>query len=676
MKRVLLFCFLLLSNASFAQLFIGGVVIDRDSRQPVAYANIGVVNSAVGTISNPDGSFLIRIPEKMKKDTLLFSALGFGKRMIPIPFLSPEKSHTIVLSEQVVMLSDVTVSEKREKNKMVKAGNTAVRGGVMNADSLYAGTAMALRIDNDERFQQKQFDFPVYLTKASLRILRNNLASVKFRVRVNEVDSLTGQPGPDLLTQSIVVESTLRKGWLDFDLSPLNLQVSKPFFIVFEQILDAKDRDAIATGYREFIEKYPERLKVDTIEFEGEQVIRKVLKRGGIDLPGTFIAVSTTVAAKEKFTCYERETSFSEWKKIHSIITATVTLSNQRISKQESSKEPCEGDRLLCLARQQGEHFMDETGVNGMQICVSQGGKIKWSSAFGYADVQNKIPVTNTTRFRINSISKSMTSVALARLASESKLDWDLPIQQYVPSFPQKKYLLTTRHLAAHLGGIRDYKEDDLRDFIRTEHYNTSTEALTIFKDDSILFEPGTQFHYSTYGWSLAGAVIEGITGQSYLDYMRENVWHPMGMKETDGDDATKAIPNRSVFYDLTGEPNDLGDVSYKYPGGGLLSTAEDLVRFGNEVLHSPLLSEKQKEQLFQLQKTRDGKETGYGLGWYIGHDPNGHRIWYHPGDSFSSSSWLVIYPDKDLVIALLANSQQGVHFDIYELAALFYNNK
>lgn len=662
-----------LSCTCFAQVVVQGKVLTRDTNEPIPYANIGIVNSNIGTLSNPDGTFSIRVPEKFRKDTLVFSALGFGRKAIPIKFL-PGESLTVLLNERPTLLTDVVVSAKKEKNKIFKIGNKDISGGVLETDTLYAGGSMALLIENNEALEKEGLQFPVYLEKASLRIFKNNLASCKFRVRLNDVDSTTGKPGFDLLKESIVVESTMRKGWLEFDLSHVGMQIKKPFFVTFEQILDVKDRTAIADGYRDLMRAHPEWLVIDTIEFEGKRQPHLKLKRGGIDLPGTFITISSSEWATKKFSCYTRETSFGDWTKVRGIVTALVTVSNQPIATKEK-KIVCREEDIMCRAQKLCENFMDETGVNGMQICVSQGGKVEWSSAMGFANVEKKIPTTTQTRFRINSISKAMTSAALVKLASEGKLDLDALVQKYVPGFPVKKYPVTTRQLAGHLAGIRDYNENDLSDFIRTEHYANAMEALNAFKNDTLLFEPGTQFHYSTYGWNLIGAVIEGASGQHYLDYMKKNVWEPFGLSSTCGDDVTATIPNRSTFYDLTGQPNDLGDLSYKYAGGGLLSTAEDLVKFGNELLHGGLSTERQK-LLFSSQKLKDGSETGYGIGWYIGKDRNGHRIWYHAGDSFSSSSWLVIYPDKDLVIAFLANSQHGAAFDIYEIAEMFYENK
>lgn len=627
-------------NVSFGQITIQGRILSKEKHDPISYVNIGIENSNVGTLSNPDGSFSIPIPKKFIKDTLVFSAIGFAKTALPIQFIGQKEKLTVFLHEKATLLNTVVISEKRQRNKTFELGNTAFKGGVIVTDTTYAGRSVSLLIENKEPYIQKDLKFPVYLEKARLRIFKNNLESLKFRLRINDVDSLTGKPENDLLSQSIIVESSIRKGWLDFDLSHLNYQVSKPFFITFEQILDLKDRTSIADGYRHFIREHPEKIKFDTIEIDGNKEVRKIIKGSGFDLPGTFIAIAISKSASDYYSSFVRETSFGEWKKVRGIVAATVLLSNQiNTTAKNDINSPCEDNFAICQAKQVCREFIEENGLTGVQISVGKEGKIIWSDVFGYADFENRIPVTDSTRFRINSISKSMTSVALIKLLSEGKLDLDTPIQRYLPAFPTKKYPLTTRQLAGHLGGIRDYHEDDLHDFVRTEHFHNATEALTIFKNDSLLFKPGTKFHYTTFGWNLIGAIIEGITKDNYLDYMKKNIWDPIGLVNTCGDDNSLLIPNRSKFYDLAGQANDLGDWSYKYPGGGILSTSRDLVKFGNEILNGSYFDPKAKMILFESQSTLEHGETGYGIGWYIGEDRNGHRIWYHPGDTFSSSS-------------------------------------
>jgi len=662
---IIFYCFM--GSISFGQTEVNGKILNRDSKEPVAYANIGIPKTDVGTLSNQDGSFSILIPAKHSSDTLLFSALGFGKRAIPVQTLT-KKTTVIYLGEKNTVLNETVVYGQKTANKVFELGNSEFKGGIITTDTTYAGRSNSLLIENRGPQYKKELQFPVYVTKASLRIFKNNLKSFKYRLRLNEVDSLTGSPGKDLLQRSIVAESTVRNGWLDFDLSQLNLVMSKPFFITVEQILTKADRITIADGYRDFIQKNPTKIKNDTVVRDGKKEVRQILKGSAMDLPGVFVAIAVSQFAKENYVCYVRETSFGEWKKVRGILTATVTLSNQAHVSKRKLQSPCSDDSADCRVEKMSKDFLDETGMVGMQICAAVGGKIKLSRSFGYADLENKILVNDSTKFRIASISKSMTTAALMKLVVENKLDLDVDIQKYLPQFPEKKYSFTARQLAGHLAGFRDY--DSMTDYVHHEHYDNAIQALKVFQDDTLLFKPGAKFYYSTFGWRVLGAVIENISHKNYLTYMNENIFVPLHLRNTCGHDVTKEIPNRSKFYDATGQENEFGDVSFMYAGGGLLSTANDLVKFGQAMFRQP---DEVRQLLFTSQKTSDGKETGYGLGWYVGVDKNGHRYWHHSGDGFSNSSHLLIYPDDDVVIAFLANGQEGAAFDIEKVASLFF---
>ena len=674
-KNLLLFIITLLSSfQTFGQQIIKGRILNAITQEPVQYANIGLKKNNVGTISNPDGSFSLYIPSNMHSDTLLVSSIGFGSRILSINYLLQRKSVVIYLNEKIVALNPVIISSKTKKLKTFELGNADFKGGVLQTDTLYAGRSVSLLIENTEANIKKEIKLPAFIEKARLRIFRNNLKAFKYRVRLNEVDKFTGQPGQDLLDKSIVIESSMKSGWLEFDLSDLNIEIDRPFFITFEQLLDLTDRTLIANDYNKFLSEHPNKIQIDTVEVDGRKEIRKIFKGGGIDLAGTFIGIAISKTASEQYTSYVRETSFGDWKKVKGIVAATVTLSNYPdLSTNKELEKECKGNVSVCKAEKICKDFIDQNGVNGIQVCVSKKNKVVWSGALGYADIINKVYVTDSTKFRINSISKSITSLALIKLVSEGKLNLDSPIQKYIPEFPQKSFPITTRQLAGHLAGFRDYDENNFNDYIRTEHYDNSVQALKIFENDTLLFKPGTRFYYSTFGWNLIGAIIEKVSGKDYLTYMAENIWKPLGLENTCGDNIKSKISNRSKFYDVTGEENDLGDLSYKYSGGGLLSTSEDLIKIGNEILYGSYIDTKLKKSLFQTQYTSDNKETGYGLGWYVGKDKNGHRIWYHSGDSFSGSSYLLIYPDDDIVVSFLANSQIGRAFDIEQIGELFY---
>src|SRR5881398_2824331 len=295
--------------------------------------------------------------------------------------------------------------------------------------------------------------------------------------------------------------------------------------------------------------------------------------------------------------------------------------------------------------------------IAGLQVAVGVDGKLVWSEGFGYADVARKIPVTAETQFRIGSVSKPLTATAVALLYEQGKLDLDTPVQRYVPSFPDKGYPITTRQLAGHLAGIQHYRDDE---FLLNRHFNTVLDGLTIFQGDSLLFPPGTKFFYSTYGWNLISAVVQGAAGQDFLSYMGRNVFRPLGMTHTAPDRADSLIPNRTLFYERGPDggfvPAPTVDNSYKWAGGGFVSTAEDLVKFGSALLKPGFLRAETLELLFTSQQTDRGEPTGYGIGWFVSTDSLGHRWVFHGGGSVGGTTVFGVDRDSRIVVAITSN--------------------
>src|SRR5881296_85644 len=297
------------------------------------------------------------------------------------------------------------------------------------------------------------------------------------------------------------------------------------------------------------------------------------------------------------------------------------------------------------------------TRIPGVQLAVAIDGTLVWSEGFGYADAARKRPVTPATQFRIGSVSKPLTAAAVALLYEQGKLDLDTPVQRYVPSFPDKGYPITTRQLAGHLAGIRHYRDDE---FLLNRHFFTVLDGLTIFQGDSLLFPPGTKFFYSTYGWNLISAVVQGAAGQDFLSYMGRNVFRPLGMTHTAADRADSLIPNRTRFYERGADGGFVlappVDNSYKWAGGGFVSTAEDLVKFGSAMLRPGFLKAGTLELLFTSQKTRAGEPTGYGIGWFVGTNSLGHRWVFHGGSSVGGTTAFGVDRDSRVVVAITSN--------------------
>ena len=295
--------------------------------------------------------------------------------------------------------------------------------------------------------------------------------------------------------------------------------------------------------------------------------------------------------------------------------------------------------------------------IPGMSVAVAIDDSLVLSEQIGLADFENSVPVRPTTRFRIGSVSKLLTAAAVARLYEQGRIDLDAPIQRYVPAFPKKEQEMTTRQLAGHLAGIRHYSRDE---FINLQRYGNVSESLKVFQDSPLLHPPGTKYSYSTYGYTLISAVVEGASSQDFLSYIQEQVFRPLKMESTVADDNQRVIPNRARFYsrDENGQwlNGPYTDNSNRWAAGGFLSTAEDLAHFASAHLKNGYLKPETRTLMFTSQKTSDGKETGVGLGWRIGKDEAGRRILHHGGESIGGRAFMLVYPDQKVVVVMLGN--------------------
>ncbi len=308
-----------------------------------------------------------------------------------------------------------------------------------------------------------------------------------------------------------------------------------------------------------------------------------------------------------------------------------------------------------------------------VSLSVGLNDKVIWSDAIGYTDVDTEKPVTINTKYRIGSITKSVTSLAVGKLNESGLLDLDAPIQNYVPYFPHKKYPITTRQLAGHIAGIRHY-EWSLSFFpphetYSNDQYDSIEEAFIIFKDDPLEFKPGTEFEYSTYGYNLIGAVIEVAAQSDYLTYMQEHIFNPLEMYNTTFDCKDQTDENLTSFYvNFLGYMMDAPSInsSIKWAGGGMLSTPTDLVKMGNALLSNRFLESRTKEMMFTPQELSTGEvnKQNYGIGWrthsitFLSDDgaEQNYRIVHHSGTIVGGSSILILFPNQKLVLAMTTN--------------------
>jgi CubicO group peptidase (beta-lactamase class C family) len=305
---------------------------------------------------------------------------------------------------------------------------------------------------------------------------------------------------------------------------------------------------------------------------------------------------------------------------------------------------------------------ISENKIPAMSVAIVNDNGIRYANGFGMADLDNSVPAKSSTVYRLGSLSKTITATAVMRLSEEAKLDLDAPIQKYCPAFPQKQWPLTARQLLSHLGGVRDYNNQKfLEEYFSTRHYASVTESLEIFKGDPLIQEPGTKYSYSTYGYNVLGCAIEGASSMTYENYIRENILKPAGMLQTGVDDIFDIIPNRARGYGKTHDGvlrnTAFADTSNKIPAGGLLSTVEDIGKFYIALRNGKLVNAKTLEQMWTPQKTRDGQQVTYGLGWRVA-DRNGMKEIYHGGSAAGFSTFLYCLPDRNAAVVLMANME------------------
>jgi len=315
--------------------------------------------------------------------------------------------------------------------------------------------------------------------------------------------------------------------------------------------------------------------------------------------------------------------------------------------------------------------FMAANGTPGISVAVVENGREQWSAGFGSADLENHVPATARTLYRLASISKPITATAALLLWQEGKLDLDAPVQKYCPYFPEKDTPITTRELLGHLAGIRHYKEgssDDLESG-NTKHFlNPIQGGIDFFKNDPLVAKPGTEFHYSTMGYTLVGCAIENASGENYVSFVREHVLLPAGMTHTVADDRFAIIPFRTRFYskDNSGAITnaDFLDSSYKIPGGGWLSSADDMAQFEVAMLNDLIVTRPTRELMWTPLKPTDGKEDQYALGWSTGKKVGVPDVG-HSGAQPGTSTFFLIVPERRAGIVVLINLDGGKASDL-----------
>jgi CubicO group peptidase (beta-lactamase class C family) len=325
-------------------------------------------------------------------------------------------------------------------------------------------------------------------------------------------------------------------------------------------------------------------------------------------------------------------------------------------------------------ARQIVRTGLAEQNLPGVSVAVGAGGEIVWAEGFGWADLDTRVPVAPEMRFRLGTASKALTSAAAGLLLEKGRLKLDDEIQTYVPEFPRKKWPVTLRQVMGHLSGIGNDGGDEEP---LSEHCERTAEGLQRFADRQLLFEPGTQYRYSNYGWILVSAAVEAAADDRYYSFMRKEIFAPLGMDDTKADTTTEPIPDRATFYfpkfaaDPRYGPQPPRDVDYSCFAGSAAfwSTPSDLVRFLIAINSGKLLQPATVQALQAPQRTASGQETGYGLGWdleTVTVSGEQTRVAGHDGEVMGgtvASFWT--FPKHGIVVAVTSNTSFADTFSL-----------
>lgn len=284
-------------------------------------------------------------------------------------------------------------------------------------------------------------------------------------------------------------------------------------------------------------------------------------------------------------------------------------------------------------------------------VLVARDSKVVFEKSYGSANLEWDIPNSPTTKFRLGSITKQFTAACILLLEERGKLKVEDAVKKYMPDAPAAWDKITIFNLLTHTSGIPSFT--GFPDYESTEAIPTTPEKLVArFRDKPLDFQPGEKWNYSNSGYVLLGYLIEKISGQSYSDFVQQNIFTPLGMKDSGYDSNSAIIPHRAAGY----APGPNGPVnagfihmSIPFSAGALYSTAEDLLRWEQGLFGGKLLSPASLEKM-----TTPFKENyAFGLGVST---VNGHKVIQHNGGIEGFNTALAYYPDDKLIVAVLGN--------------------
>jgi CubicO group peptidase (beta-lactamase class C family) len=323
--------------------------------------------------------------------------------------------------------------------------------------------------------------------------------------------------------------------------------------------------------------------------------------------------------------------------------------------------EPLTEEQLVGELRSYVERLAREDAFSGT-VLLAKGGQVLFQGAYGLASKRFNVPNRIDTKFNLGSMNKMFTAVAIAQLVERGQLAFDDPLGKYLDESWLKREILeqvTIHHLLTHTSGLGSYFTEEFQDSSRLR-FRIVDDYKPLVRDEELAFEPGTDWRYSNTGMLLAGAVIEQVSGQSYFDYVRANIFEPAGMGNTDSYEMDKPVPNLAIGYSRTAdgwENNIFKHVVKGGPAGGGFSTVQDLLRFDQALRAGKLVSRQSAELLWSAKPEANSPDYGYG---FTVQGPPENRIVGHGGGFAGINANLDMFLDRGYTAAVMSNYDNG----------------
>ncbi len=314
--------------------------------------------------------------------------------------------------------------------------------------------------------------------------------------------------------------------------------------------------------------------------------------------------------------------------------------------------------------------------IVGASITIGLADSIVFSKGYGMVDRELKVKTQDYHKFRIYSLSKHITAIAAAKLYEDGLLDLDKPINGYIPFLNEKLHGITSRQLIGHIAGIRSYENEEWQK-VSNGACITPFESILAFQSDSLLFQPGEQYSYTSFGYVLLSAIIEKVSGKAFIEFLQEEFFEPLhlnfSLDNADESDDLAAKPYeywKGTMYNARYANN-----TCKFGGGGLSASTKDVVLFDLALLQNKIIAKESLDMVFDSMKLNNGEKTNYGFGLQFDTDDKGRNYAWHSGRSRGGRNALVIYPNEKLVICISSNTNgDGIVEEAERIAFSFIN--